>query len=112
MSGYHMHNFIAASNKYLDGYTMKSFAVLPYVKIAIYILLALTALILILRVFKIKTIFRSKGVTSELSNVNDIKSRDKYLLRSNKILKVITTIVQSTPFGVAQASQEYYQAVR
>ena len=95
--------------QYIDWEIVKQFASIPLVKIIIVALLILICILLILRLFNIKSILKNKGIANELRNVNNIKSRDKYVLQSNKLLGIITRVVEKTPFNVAQSEKEYLQ---
>ncbi len=99
----------STGNGYLNDIMVKAFTILPYVKIAIYVLLVVILMILVLRIFRIKSFFKGKGISSELSNANDIKSRDKQIIKYNKFLRRITNTVQNTPFRLNNNIKEYYQ---
>ena len=98
-----------SNSPYMDNATINQFAVLPYVKIIIYLLLLVIMVILILRVFKIKSVFRGRGLGNELTNVADLKARDKQIIRTNKFMRAITNFVQHTPFRSDSTRREYYQ---
>lgn len=95
--------------QYIDWNLVKQFAAIPLVKVLIVFLLLAICTLLIMRLFKIKTIFKGKGITSELGNINQLKSRDKFIMRSNKILSALTKFVQATPFNMPASSKEYMQ---
>lgn len=106
-------NFIGNGDRkgtqYFDWDLVSQFASIPLVKALIVILLAVTCTLLILRLFNIKTVFKGRGIKNEIGNVNEIKKRDEYIIRSNKLLAFITKLVQGTPFNVPRASKEYIQ---
>lgn len=95
--------------QYIDWDLVKQFMALPFVKVLICFLLVTVCVLLIMRLFNIKTLRKGKGIASELNNVNEIKSRDKLIIRSNKFLARITKIVQKTPFNLPSISKEYLQ---
>ena len=51
---------------------------ITYVKWAIYLILLIIAIIMALRIFRIKSL-RSRGIHSEINNVSEIKNRDARL---------------------------------
>lgn len=93
--------------QYIDWDLVKQFASIPLVKAIIVLLLITLCTLLILRMFNIKTLFKGKGILSEISNIEKIKSRDRYILQSNKFLARITKIVQRTPFLMTNNAREY-----
>lgn len=95
--------------QYIDWDLVKQFASIPLVKVLICFLLVAICAILVMRLFNIKTMRKGKGIMSEIGNVNDIKSRDKFILRSNKWLSRLTKFVQKTPFNAPLSSKEYMQ---
>lgn len=95
--------------QYIDWDMVRQFASIPFVKVLICFLLVAICAILIMRLFNIKTMRKGRGIMSEIGNVNDIKSRDKFILRSNKWLQNLTKFVQKTPFNAPLASKEYMQ---
>jgi hypothetical protein len=95
--------------QYIDWQLVKQFVMLPFVKALIIILLLIIATMIILRLFNIKSLIKGKGIRNELGNRNMLRTRDAYILRSNKILSIITKIVEKTPFCVAKEDKEYLQ---
>jgi len=93
----------------INDWLLKSFGAIAYVKILVCILIIIIALMLIFRIFRIKSILSPKGIRSELSNITLLKARDKAIIRSNKSLKRVTSIVNKTPFKLSDTSKEYYQ---
>lgn len=95
--------------QYIDWDLAQQFAALPLVKILICVLLLTLLTVIIMRLFNIKSFRKGKGITSEINNVNEIKSRDKFILQSNKWLGRITRLVQKTPFNIPSNTKEYMQ---
>ena len=95
--------------QYIDWDLVEKFSSIPWVKALIIALLVIICIILILRLFNIKSIMKSGGIKSELDNINNIKTRDKYILLGNKTLRIITKLVESSPFSVPLGEVEYLQ---
>lgn len=93
--------------QYIDWDLMKQFQSVPLVKVLIILLLISLCVLLIMRLFNIKSVFKGKGITSEIGNVNRLKNRDKYIIASNRFLKKVTDLVQKTPFNIPANRQEY-----
>ncbi len=97
------------SNIQIENIDLNEFNTLTATKVIIVILIILLAVIVILRVFNIKSLRRRKGIVSEIQNINSIKNRDKTILRATKMLRLITNIVENTPFKTDKSTKEYYQ---
>jgi len=81
---------------------------ITYVKWAIYLILLIIAIIMALRIFRIKSL-RSRGIHSEINNISEIKNRDAKIIRYNKQIRFITSLVQKTPFRLPVTDKEYMQ---
>lgn len=95
--------------EYVDHALQASFAMIPIVKLLIYVLIVLLMIIIILRIFHVKHFTRGRGLSWEIENVNEIKSRDKWILTSNKFLSRISKFIESTPFSVPKSYRDYLQ---
>lgn len=93
--------------QFIDWDLMKQFQSIPLIKVVIILLLITICILLIMRLFNIKSVFKGKGIMSEINNVNSLKSRDRYIITSNKWLKRATDLVQRTPFNIPANRQEY-----
>lgn len=93
--------------QYFDWDLVKTFSALPLIKALICVLLITILVLIILRMFNIKTVFKGKGIMSELNNMKQLQSRDNFILSCNKWLRKITGIVQRTPFNVPYSAREY-----
>lgn len=94
---------------YIDRQLEMLFKSVPYVKFLIYILLLVIMAYFILRVFNIKTPFKGKALKSELGNADDVKRRDLNILRANKFMYFITSLVESSPMKMDKNLEEYWQ---
>ena len=94
---------------YLDNQLLADFARIPLVKFIIYALLISMMIFLILRLFKVKSPFKSKGIISEMDYIEQVKKRDASILRAQQMMTNITRIVEMTPFNLAKSQVEYWQ---
>lgn len=95
--------------QFIDWDLVQQYASIPLVKALIIILLLVLFTLIVMRLFNIKSVFKGKGIKSEIGNVNNLKSRDRYIVLSNKWLKRITNLVQKTPFNMPANRKEYMQ---
>lgn len=102
------------SLKYMDHSMLQQFAMLPYIKILIILILILLMTFLILRIFKIKSPFKGKGITNELNHMDDVRKRDAAILRANKWISNVTSIIEHSPFRLSSLRKEYlnYNLIR
>lgn len=103
--------YIGQSNRkgtqYIDWGLVKQYTSIPMIKAIIIILLILICTLIILRLFNIKSLFKGKGILSEISNIDRMKNRDRFVIQSNRFLARLVKIVQSTPFMIPLKDREY-----
>lgn len=97
------------SSPYLDNTLVRLFDSLPYVKFVIYILILLIMAVVILKLFRIKSPFKGRGIVSELNYIEQVKKRDASILRANKLMNWATNLVENSPFCLAKSQVEYWQ---
>lgn len=105
----HVGNGASSGPSYLDELLIQLFNSMPYVKYIIYALIIVLASLLILRLFKIKSIFKGKGIEAELQNVKTLKKRDTYIIKANKMLLWATKLVEKSPLSLSREKKEYWQ---
>lgn len=93
----------------MDERLISLFDAIPFVKFIIYILLLAFMVFILLKMFDVKTVFRGKGIDAEIANIDKIKKRDAYIIRTNKWIAWITGIVQKSPFVQDKTTKEYMQ---
>lgn len=93
----------------LDQSIISQFAYLPFVKIAIVVLLIIIAFWVILKLFNIKSPFKGKGIGAELNRMETIRKRDESIIRRNKFLANITNIIEKTPLKISKSREDYLQ---
>lgn len=95
--------------KRMDNSLIGQFGSIQQVKIGIGALLIILCAGLILRIFKVRSLFRDKGIASELRNVHNIKDRDKQIVTANKMLSGITNKMVKTSLRNDKNKYDYMQ---
>ncbi|MEM4385684.1 MAG: hypothetical protein QXD03_03960 [Candidatus Anstonellales archaeon] len=94
---------------YLDENMVKAFKYMPYAKVIIIIGLFILALYLIYRILDMKLAFKGKGLINELDYMKEIKRKDAYIIRMNKLIADITNLIESSPLKLDISKIDYYQ---
>lgn len=95
--------------KRMDNSLIGQFGSIQQVKIGIGIFLVILCAGLILRLFKVRSLFRDKGIASELRNVHNIKDRDKQIVTANKLLAGVTNRMMKTSLKHDKNRYDYLQ---
>lgn len=93
--------------QYFDWNLVKQFASIPLIKALIIILIIIAVVLFFMKMNNIKSLFKGKGIKLAIDNINNIRSRDAYILKCNRWLKRITNMVQKTPFNLPVRSKDY-----
>lgn len=96
------------SNAALDTELIRQFLMLPAVKIIIIILILICALVVIMRILKIRNPFRGKVITKELDHIANVKKHDESIIRANSIIGSITRIVEKSPLSMDTTNKDYW----
>ena len=88
----------------MDNSIIKQLGLLSNVKILIMILLIVIAILVILKIMEVRSPFRGKAITSELSNLDKIKKHDDNVIRANKTIASLTKIIENSPFNLDKSS--------
>lgn len=94
---------------YLDNELVKLFNTIPIVKFLIYACIIFLMVLVILKIFNIRSPFKGKGITRELDYMEKIRKHDLSILRANKLMTWITSLIEKTPFTMNAAHKEYWQ---
>lgn len=82
---------------------------LPIIKLCIYLLIITASILLIFRLFNIRSIQPGKGVNRAVHNVKVMRNYDATIVSSNKLTRNLARIVQSSVFGLSDSAIEYTQ---
>jgi hypothetical protein len=63
----------------------------------------------ILKIFNIKSPFKSKGISRELDYMEKVKQHDLSIMRANRAMAWITNLIARTPFNLSASSEDYWQ---
>lgn len=94
--------------QFIDEEVIKQFMMLPWVRAIIVILLIIIAIVLIFRLFDIKSPFKGRAITNELKHLDKIKKHDEAILRANNIMRGITTLIEHSPFAMSRITKDYW----
>lgn len=92
----------------LDYGLIRQFIMLPFVKILIVILLAVIITMVILRILQVRNPLRGKAITHELEHLDKVKKRDEAILRSNRMMQFVTTIIEGSFLKLDKSYVDYY----
>ena len=93
---------------YIDQTVVKQFLALPYVRLVIFLLLIIVALLLVAKIFEVKSPLRGKAITNELEHIDRVKKRDNAILKANNMIASLTKIIESTPFLLSRSYVDYW----
>lgn len=93
---------------YIDMQLVKQFIALPYIRMLIMFLLVVIALLIIARLFEMKSPFRGRAITNELEHIDRVKKRDALIVKANNMIMSLTKIVENTPFLLQRSYIEYW----
>lgn len=85
------------------------YAMLPYVRFLVAFLLIAVAIIVVLKILDVKQPAKGKGMKNALAYMDAIKKHDAAVLANNRRIKIITQIVEKTPFALPKRDVEYWQ---
>lgn len=97
------------SFNYMDNSLMQQLFMHGYAKIAIVILLAIVVLLVLMHIFRVKTVFKGAGVSRALEHIEQVKKHDKSIIRTNKLITQLRDLVEATPFKIDKTKREYLQ---
>ena len=80
---------------------------LVFVEMGISALLVTIAVLIGLRIFNIKSIFKMKGLSTELENIRKLRDRDAYVMTANRIMKFITDSFEKTVLRSNKANKDF-----
>ena len=99
----------AALPSLLNDATISQFGAIPIIKIVLYMLIMLLMVIVILKLFNIKSPFKSRGIKSELNHIEEVKRRDANIVKANKFMAWVTVFIEKTPLSMGKTNIEYWQ---
>lgn len=103
--------FGGSSNKdlfpFMNFNEIRNFALLPYIRAIIILLIIAVAIMIISRVLNLRSPFKGKAIGNELKHIDAVKKYDAAVIRYNNILRIITNIVEKSPFSMSKSDVEY-----
>lgn len=92
---------------WVDWNLCKNMHNMTYVQIGIIGLLVTISFLIFLRIFRVKSVLKMKGLAKEIDNINSMRSRDLYVMGANKIMKSITNIFEKSPLRSNKGNKDY-----
>ncbi len=94
---------------FLNNELIGQFNTIPIVKFAIVACIFFIMILVIMKVFNIRSPFKGKGITRELEQMDKIKQRDLSIMRANRAMAWVTNLVSHTPFTMNTRNKDYWQ---
>lgn len=82
---------------------------LPIIKIGICVLLLIILILIVFRILGLGNGLVYSGVDAEISNINNLRKRDAYIIKRNKQLAWITKLIESSGLGVDRSRLSYLE---
>lgn len=95
-------------DQWLDTNLIRQFLMLPWVRLIIVALLITAMVILIIKILQVRNPLKGRAITNELEYLDKVKKRDARILRTNRIISLVTKIVEKSPFSLNRALNEYW----
>jgi len=92
----------------LDTDLIRQFLMLPYVRVLIVILIITAMVLIMIQILKLRSPFKGKAVVNELEYLEKVKQRDRSVIRSNKFIRVVTRVVEKSPFPMNTSLMDYW----
>lgn len=92
---------------YFNESAINNFKYFTTVKVAIILMIAITAILLILRILGIRSVFKGKAVSYEVEHINNLRTRDAFVLRTNKMIAWITNLTRKKGVSVDPEQRDY-----
>ena len=98
-----------SNSPYLDNDLIQQFNYIPIVKFLLALLILFLMVVVILRIFNIKSPFKGKGITRELDYMEKIRKHDLSVMRANKMMAWMANFIARTPLTLNNTSKEYWE---
>ena len=94
---------------YMNNELIQQYHLVPIITAIIIFLILFIMVRLIMKVFKIDSFRRSKGMLNELNYANQIRKTEAKIYKLNRRLRRLTSIVEASPFRQNKADKEYLE---
>lgn len=85
------------------------YAMLPYIRILLVLLILALGVIIVLKILDVKSPTKGKGMKNALAYMDAIRKHDAAVLANNRRIRIVTTIVEKSPFALPRRQIEYWQ---
>lgn len=94
---------------YMNGPLITDFQNMGIVKAAICVGLIIICIILIMKMFGRRSLFRDKAIKEEIDNINNLRKQDAKIIRYNKLLSKTSKYVKKFGLDVGKSQEEYME---
>lgn len=94
-------------NPWFNWELINQYDMLDWIKVGIIILLILITVLIILKIFRIRTVMKHKGLANELETIRALRQRDLYVIKANKWMSFITNLFEQSIFKCNKSNKEY-----
>lgn len=102
-------NFIGImAVQYIDTSVAGALKSVTVAKVLAIILIIVLAVILSIKILNIP-LMKSRGIRKELKNIQELKNRDEYIIKVNKVMGLMSSRVENSAFRLSLQSKEFMQ---
>ena len=104
--------YIGENNKgkleWMNNTFIKQLETMPYLKVAIVVLIAIAVALIIIKLLEIKSPFKGRTIVNELRYLDKVREHDKSILQANNFINSVTKIVEHSPFSLNKTYIDYW----
>jgi hypothetical protein len=98
-----------SENPYLNDTIIKEFLAMPIVKGIIAALLVVLAVLIVMRIFKVRNPMDKKTISKELDHIANVRKHDESVIKANRLIKAITNLVEASPLSMDKSNIDYWK---
>lgn len=97
------------NSPYLNNDLIRMYNAIPLIRILIILAILFIMVRIIMKFFNVKTLRKGKGIVSELDYIDKVKKRDASIVRYNKLIAKVTSLIEASPFRINKVNKEYLE---
>lgn len=97
------------NSPYLNNDLIRQYNLIPLVALIIVAIMLFIMVKIIMGFFNVKTFRKGRGIINELDYITKVKKRDASIIRYNKLIATITSLVENSPFRANKSNKEYME---
>lgn len=94
--------------EYIDPSVVNAIKYAAVAKVLAIILILVLSFMLIIKILNVPLI-KSRGIRRELRNIQELRNRDEYIIKVNKFMNKISSMVENSAFKLSLQSKEFIQ---